>query len=423
MVGTGIFTLPYAFVQVGPYVGIVLALITFIICYHSVQILIKSIHVICVRSQRASMNFSEIIEAAFLYGGNYENYQSNFDLFFNLIICFCVGPKPLAKFSKLSRHLTTFLIGLSYIGTCSLYLVTVAGFMQQVYGLNEENELLSMRFCITIVFIPSFFICLVPHLKYLAPFSTLSNIINFFAIFATFYYFFEGSSTLAVHPYEVTFANIFDFFGVAVFAMNCVGILVSLENQTRNPQDFFGCSGILNVGMSIVLVTYLFMGLVGSLRFGPATKDSIILNLPENSNFSISVKIMLMSAIILAIGLNFFVAFEAFWKVIEPKVARNKKRFLAWITRIVMIFAFYLLAVLVPTIGAFVSLIGAIAYSLIDLVYPALIQFLILYNEPGGFGEFRWIMWKDLILISFGICIFVFGTLSSIKNIYETVYQ
>lgn len=339
---------------------------------------------------------------------------------YNILINLNAGPEKIQKLSRLFKYLVTSFIGFSYLGTCSICLVTIAEFMFQLYG---QTHSLTIRHCITIAFIPSLSICLIPQLKYLAPISSLSNLINFFAIFATFYYFLEGASLWQSYSVELSFSRVIEFFSSAVFAMNCIGVLASIESQMRKPKDFFGVNGVLNVGMSVVLVTYMFMGVAGSMRFGPEVRDSIILNLPENSTFSYCIKVLLMCSIALSIGLNFFVSFEIFWKAIEPNVAVAKKTKILVAFKLGLILTFYLMAVLVPEIGVFVSLMGAIAYSIVDLVLPPLMQLLVLHNSPNGYGRFNWIIWKNVIMMILGLCIFVFGTASSIGDIYDKYYQ
>lgn len=54
-----------------------------------------------------------------------------------------------------------------------------------------------------------------------------------------------------------------------------------LENNMRTPRNFLGCSGILNMGMFVVVLLYSGFGFFGYLKFGELTNASITLNLPE----------------------------------------------------------------------------------------------------------------------------------------------
>jgi len=53
-----------------------------------------------------------------------------------------------------------------------------------------------------------------------------------------------------------------------------------LENNMKTPSHFLGCPGVLNFGMTIVIMLYSAVGFFGFLRYGEDTKGSITLNLP-----------------------------------------------------------------------------------------------------------------------------------------------
>lgn len=54
-----------------------------------------------------------------------------------------------------------------------------------------------------------------------------------------------------------------------------------LENNMKTPEHFLGCPGVLNIGMSVVVVLYTVVGFLGYLKYGADTKGSITLNLPN----------------------------------------------------------------------------------------------------------------------------------------------
>ena len=50
----------------------------------------------------------------------------------------------------------------------------------------------------------------------------------------------------------------------------------------KTPQDFPGLTGVLNTGMSIVVILYTAVGFYGYLKFGDVVAGSITLNLPTD---------------------------------------------------------------------------------------------------------------------------------------------
>ena len=48
----------------------------------------------------------------------------------------------------------------------------------------------------------------------------------------------------------------------------------------KTPSHFLGCPGVLNFGMTVVVILYTAVGFFGYLQYGEDTKGSITLNLP-----------------------------------------------------------------------------------------------------------------------------------------------
>lgn len=74
------------------------------------------------------------------------------------------------------------------------------------------------------------------------------------------------------------------------------------------------------------------------------------------------------------------------------------------------------IAVAIPNIGPFISLIGAVCLSTLGLMFPAIIELVVYWDEPG-LGAFNWRLWKNCFLIMFGLFGFVLGTYVSISDI------
>lgn len=81
-----------------------------------------------------------------------------------------------------------------------------------------------------------------------------------------------------------------------------------------------------------------------------------------------------------------------------------------------------MLAVAIPTIGPFMSLIGAVCVSTLGFMFPAMIELLTYYKRPG-FGMLKWILVKDILLILFGVAGFIIGTYVSILEINQTLAE
>lgn len=50
----------------------------------------------------------------------------------------------------------------------------------------------------------------------------------------------------------------------------------------KTPQNFGGTCGVLNMGMSVIVILYVVVGFFGYMKYGSAAEGSITLNLPKD---------------------------------------------------------------------------------------------------------------------------------------------
>lgn len=127
---------------------------------------------------------------------------------------------------------------------------------------------------------------------------------------------------------------------------------------------------------------------------------------------------MIALAIFLTYSLQFYVPMEIIWKNLKQTFGA-RKLFVEYSIRILIVIGTVIIAILVPNLGGFISLVGAVCLSTLGLIFPAVIDMLTFYDEPG-FGRFNWRIWKNMALLSFGVLGFVTGTYVSIHEIMES---
>uniref|UniRef100_A0A2H8TVR9 Proton-coupled amino acid transporter 1 n=1 Tax=Melanaphis sacchari TaxID=742174 RepID=A0A2H8TVR9_9HEMI len=235
------------------------------------------------------------------------------------------------------------------------------------------------------------------------------------------------------------------FFATVLFAMEGIGTVLPIENSMRHPKRFLTARpcGVLNAAMLLVVCLYSVAGFLGYLRFGDATDGSITLNLP-NDLFAESVKIMVALSILFSYGLQFCVPSEIVWARLEPWLLKrqqnnkysannklttpstpavntiagstvstttavtstntssvNEKKQLEieskktekpvgkayYVMRGSMILGTVFIAALVPDLAPFISLIGAVFFSILGLMCPAVIHLVTFWNHGNEDGE------------------------------------
>ena len=156
-----------------------------------------------------------------------------------------------------------------------------------------------------------------------------------------------------------------------------------------------------------------------------------------------SVQVMMIIAVFLSYALQMYVPLEILWPWLKKRVPANKERLYDYSFRIGLViltcefspllltwifysvfslncnfhFLLVFLGALVPNIGLFISLVGAVSSSFLALIFPPVIQTLTLW--PLGLGPYKWILWKNIFIIMFGFIGFVTGTYTSLEAIVK----
>ncbi|CRK86864.1 CLUMA_CG000690, isoform A [Clunio marinus] len=395
--GTGILAMPMAFSYAGLITGIFATILTALICTHCAYVLVKCAHTLYRRTRKTSMNFSEVAENAFVNGPRWS--------------------RPWAQFMKKFINYGLFV---TYFGTCSVYTVIIAAnireVIEHVFDIHDQDE----RVYIALLLIPLILLSWVPNLKYLAPFSTVANLFMGVGLLITLYYLTTDMPDINSRPLHTSLLKLPPFFGIVIFAMEAIGVVMPLENSMKTPQHFIGICGVLNQGMAGVTLVYILLGFIGFVKYGDDAKGSITLNLPIEELKAQIVRILIALAVFCTFGLQFYVCLEIGWEGIKNKFTKRPV-LVNYVMRTVLVTSAVLLAVAVPTIGPFVGLLGAFCFSILGLLVPIVIEMVTYWDQ--GFGKYYWIIWKNIFITFFGIIALYFGSKSSIEDIVALYRQ
>ncbi|XP_058803940.1 proton-coupled amino acid transporter-like protein CG1139 isoform X2 [Phymastichus coffea] len=400
--GSGILAMPIAFKSSGLYFGLFATFFIGAVCTYCVHILVKCAHILCKRTQTPSLGFAEVAEAAFL-----------------------VGPESIQKYARLAKAtINTFLV-LDLIGCCCVYVVFVSenikhvadSHITEIYG---KDDLWDVRIYMAILLPFLIAFSLVKNLKFLAPFSMVANCLIAAGLGITFYYIFTDLPELKDAKKITSIGEMPLFFGIAIFALEGIGVVMPLENNMKTPTHFIGCPGVLNIGMFFVISLYSTVGFFGYLKYQQTTKGSITLNLPEDDPLAQAVKLMIAAAIFFTYGLQFYVPMEIIWKNVKGYFGSHKL-IAEYILRIILVTFTVGMAIAIPNLGPFISLVGALCLSTLGLMFPSVIELVTVWEQERGLGRFKWKLWKNIMIISFGVLGLLTGTYTSLCEITGTV--
>jgi len=392
--GSGILAMPNAFKNGGLGFGVIGTIIVGIICTHCVQMLVWCSQVLSVRVKRPSLGFAETAEVAF---------QS--------------GPPRFKAWASFAREFVNTSLFCTYYFGNTVYVVFVASSFKQVIDMNANIDL-NIRLYILLLAIPLVPLGIIRTLKYLVPFSALATAFIMFGLAITLWYTLTDLPPLETRHQFSSVKQLPLFFSTVLFAMEGIGTVLPIENSMKNPEHFLGCPGVLNIAMTVVVCLYAFVGFCGYLKYGEETKGSVTLNLPYDL-LGESVKILVALSILFTYGLQFTVPSEIVWKKISHKIQEVNHDKCYYIMRALMILGTVLIAIALPDLEPFISLVGAICFSILGLLCPAVIEIVTFWEEPRYWGFLRWRLLKNYLLCVLSVFALVSGTYASVRQIVD----
>uniref|UniRef100_A0A182Y517 Amino acid transporter transmembrane domain-containing protein n=1 Tax=Anopheles stephensi TaxID=30069 RepID=A0A182Y517_ANOST len=390
--GTGILAMPDAFKNAGLYVGFFGTLAMGVICTHCMHLLVRCSHDLCRRYGRPSLSYAEVGYYALDSGPSWA--------------------QPLA--TSFRRLINTFLIVMQ-LGLCCVYYLFVAVNLREllIYFGVQVPVLTVLGYLL----IPLTLMNMVRSLKLLTPTSLTASILAIAGLAIAFLFLLQDlPHSASVRPVS-SWSTLPLYFGTVMYAFEGIGVVLPLENNMANPRDFIAWNGVLNTGMTVVVCLYSAVGFYGYLKYGEQAQGSVTLNLPNDNLLAQIVRLLMAVAVLASYALQFYVPMT----ILAPAVTKHfRHRHCAeYGLRLVTVLLTFVLAAIIPNLGTFISLVGAVSTSTLALVFPPLIDLLTLWPHGDRPGR-HWIVLKDSLIIAFGACGFFFGTAKSLATIFGT---
>ncbi|XP_053624624.1 proton-coupled amino acid transporter-like protein CG1139 isoform X2 [Plodia interpunctella] len=393
-IGAGILAMPEAVCRVGVPASIGGILLVGAFATYCIQLLIAAQYRLCKRERRGYITYPR-----------------------SMCIALQIGPPALRKFAIIFYYFVDAVLIMWQLGICTIYAVFVASNLKQVcdfYGFS-----LSLRLHMILMLPPLIIVNLVKNLKLMTPISTISNVMTIFGLILVFFYLIEDDLQLKEEMMLVkTLLDVPAFIGTTLFALEAVGVVLALEYNMEKPKQFVGLFGLFNIGMVIIMMLYLLVGIFGYLKYGDEIEPSITLNLPQMEKKAQAAKIMIAFAIFLSFPLQNFVAYTILYRKMKkryPNSTPSALKAMDYTLRVVLVLAPWLLGVLVPSLGPFISLFGAFCLSLLAMVFPALMD-LCVWHEVS-YGPMKCRLLRDVMIVVLGLCACCSGVYTSVLEI------
>ncbi|XP_075165024.1 proton-coupled amino acid transporter-like protein acs [Haematobia irritans] len=390
--GTGILAMPLAFYNAGLIFGLIGTLVIGFLCTYCVHILVRTSHDICKDAKVPYLGFAETAEKVFEY-----------------------GPKPLRPWSNFAKQFVDGSLMATYYAAACVYIVFIATSFHDVINYDLDINW-DVRIYIALTLIPCLFIGQIRNLKWLVPFSALANLFIVITFGITLYYMFNVPLDFSDKPYVAKASQIPLFFATVIFAMEGIGVVMPVENSMKKPQQFLGCPGVLNTAMITVVSLYAIIGFFGYIRYGSEVRGSITLNLPDGAPLADSAKLLMAIAILFTYGLQFYVPNDILWKKINHKFDPKNHNRTQILLRTGIILISGGVAAAIPNLEPFISLVGAVFFSLLGIFVPSFVETVYLWPNMG-FA--KWKLIKNVVLMVLAIGALIAGATVSIEEIID----
>ncbi|XP_052860153.1 proton-coupled amino acid transporter 2-like [Anopheles cruzii] len=389
--GTGILAMPDAFKNAGLYVGFFGTLVMGVICTHCMHLLVRCSHELCRRYGRSSLSYADVGFCALDSGP--------------------IWMQPLA--GGFRRLINTFLVVMQ-LGLCCVYFLFVAVNVRELLAYaNIHTTVLTV---LVWLLAPLTLLNLVRSLKLLTPMSLVASIFAVAGLAIAFLFLLQDLPHSASVPPISSWSTLPLYFGTVMYAFEGIGVVLPLENNLARPRDFIAWNGVLNTGMTLVVCLYSAVGFFGYLKYGEQAQGSVTLNLPSDHLLAQLVRLLMAVAVLASYALQFYVPMTILAPVVAGHTAHP--RCAETVLRLVTVLLTFVLAAIIPNLGTFISLVGAVSTSTLALIFPPLIELLTSWPNADRPGH-RWIVLKNSLIIVFGATGFFFGTVKSLTMILE----
>lgn len=373
-------------------------------------IMLPIIAIMCVHCERLLIRGS-LLAVSKTPGATFYDYPETVEK------CFEYGPRPLRCMSRAMRLIVEMFLCVTQFGFCAIYFVFIT---ENLYQVMQQNGIdISMSMVMLITLLPAMIPSLMTNLKYISPVSLLANCALLFGLIATLTIAFSEGPMPAIRErhWFTGGTQLSLFFGTALFSYEGIALILPLRNSMKDPKAFSSRFGVLNVTMFCITALFIFTGFVSYMRWGEDVAGSITLNLNVEDVMSQVVKMIAALGVFFGYPIQFFVMMKILWPPVKRAngCAQKYPITMQVALRFIMIMMTFCVALVVPQLNLFISLIGALCSTSLAFVIPILIDFVSRTQVPKGLGT--WIYLKNIAILTVALLGIVTGTYQSIVEI------
>ncbi|KAF9947847.1 neutral amino acid transporter [Modicella reniformis] len=287
----------------------------------------------------------------------------------------------LILFGKYMRLAVLVSVALSQVGFCCAYLIFISQNINAVVQMFTRCTFhgIEERYYILIALVVLLPLVLIRRMSILSLPSMVANLFIIFGIMYLWYFSIHSLAENGPGP-NITLFNKDDFalfIGTAVFSFEGIGLVVPITESMAEPEKF---PRVLALTITVVALIFMSVGALCYTAFGSNVQTIVILNLPINDGWTVTVELLYSLAMILSIPLMLspaskilehgFFGTNSGGRSFKVKMQKN-------VLRIVLICVCAVVSFVVggPNLDKFVSFVGSVACMPLCFIFPAMFHY------------------------------------------------
>ncbi|KAJ2039888.1 hypothetical protein H4S04_003600 [Coemansia sp. S16] len=318
------------------------------------------------------------------------------------------GDLALKLYGRPLKYCVMVSIVLAQLGFCCAYVIFVATNMRDLWNtLTECQHQYPTEMWILVqllIYIPLAFV------RKIKKFASLSLVGNFFILIGLSYLFIYDLWSIAIHgPAKVVKFNPSKFpllVGTAAFSYEGISLVIPIVESMERKDKF---NGVLTASLVLCAGLFVVIGALSYLTFGEAVEAVILLNLPNDSVWTLSVQFLYSLAIIMSVPLQLFPAI----RIIESGLFTQSGKgnpIVKWqknLFRTLMVGFIAMVAIFgADKLDNFIAIVGASSCLPLSFLYPVMLHYRSLADTWRAKA-------KDVVLIAIALFGLVYPQVSS----------
>ncbi|XP_055590530.1 proton-coupled amino acid transporter-like protein pathetic [Uranotaenia lowii] len=190
------------------------------------------------------------------------------------------------------------------------------------------------------------------------------------AVGIVLYFILSEPITMEERKYWPEWSAVPSFMSVVLLAIQGMKTVLPIENQMKHPEHFLGWFGVNSATIAFTMVVVGLTGFFGYAQYGPDTASVITLNLPTDSQLAEATRLLAALAVMLSLGLTYYVPMEIIWKRVQHKIPSKRVNLFQISFRVILLLLMAGIASGAPEIEPFAGLMGSIGCGTLVVLFP-----------------------------------------------------